>query len=267
MGVKPLELKRRIDQAVAFLKTRIPCRPRIGIVLGSGLGRVCEAFEVLGRVEYREIPFFPVPTVLGHKGQLLIARRKQRDVLVMMGRVHFYEGYAYDQITFPIRVAHRLGVRMMILTNSAGSVREMLKPGDIMLIRDQIGAIWNPAFGKPADLRHKPYYSERLIAIAQKIGLEKKIPLKNGVLFGWKGPTYETHGEASLAARFGGDAVTMSTIPEVICCNMLGMEVIGISLITNIAGIHKVGHNGVVGFANRMSSNLAVLIAELVERM
>ncbi len=262
-----LDLERCVDEAADFLKARIPGGFRIGVVLGSGLGRVCEAFEILSRVKYHDIPFFPIPTVKGHEGEILVGKRKRRMVIIMRGRVHFYEGYTCDRITFPIRVLHRLGVRGMVITNSAGAVGATLKPGDLMLIEDHIGVFWNPVFNVPGYPGGKTYYSKRLIALAEGIGLQKGLPIKRGVLFGWKGPTYETPAEAKLSRDLGGDAVTMSTIPEVICCNMLGIEVLGISLITNVAASHKVGHNGVVDFAERMSRNLGILIGDLVEVM
>ncbi|MGQ9604120.1 MAG: purine-nucleoside phosphorylase [bacterium] len=266
MVVNP-DLKQQVDQAVDFLKARIPFRLPIGVVLGSGLGRVCEMFEIVTRIDYREIPHFPVPTVEGHKGEILVGRRKKRMVMMMRGRVHFYEGYNLDQITFPVRIAKRLGVTKMVVTNSAGSVTDTLKPGDLMLIEDHIGVIWNPVFGEPMGVSKKPYYSRNLIALAERVGLEKRLPTRRGVLFGWRGPMYETPAEAKISCKFGGDAVTMSTIPEVICCNKLGIDVVGISLITNVAGSHKVGHNGVIDFADRMSRNLGMLILGLVDRM
>lgn len=258
---------KKIGEAHRFLRRKIPYRLSIGIVLGSGLGLVRTAFETEISFQYAEIPNFPVSTVAGHRGRLLIGKRGKKRVAIMDGRVHRYEGYAFDEVTFPAKVLHRLGVRVLIITNAAGSITQDLQPGDLMLIEDHVDLMWNVMPAPRRVKSHKPYYSVRLIKLAETIARSKKLRLRRGVLIGSTGPTYETPAEVELARRAGGDALTMSTIPEVTMCHALGISVLGISLITNMAAWHGGGHEEVIELARKGSRNLKTLIASIVDAM
>mgnify|MGYP000014574558 CR=1 FL=1 len=257
-----------VDQAYRFLRARIPFRIRIGIILGSGLGPVRDAFKVEMAFPYNSIPNFPVSTVAGHKGRLLVGKRGSKRALIMDGRIHRYEGYSFEKVTFPIRVMHKFGVRIIIVTNAAGSISDFLKPGDLMLIEDHVDLMWNVVsdLGK-AHVMKKPYYSAKLLEVAERVAVSHKLPVKKGVLVAATGPTYETPSEVELARKAGGHAVTMSTIPEVTMCHALGISVVGISLITNIAAWHGGGHEEVIRLARMGAKNLRNLIAGLIDAL
>ncbi len=258
----------KLSQAHNFLRRRIPYRLRIGIILGSGLGVVRDAFHSEIAFPYKEIPYFPISTVPGHRGRLLIARRGRTRVLIMDGRVHRYEGYSFEQVTFPIKVMHRLGIRSLVITNAAGSLTEWLVPGDLMLIEDHVDLMFNVSPELSGSLVfHKSYYSKRLIDLAESIALSQKVRIRRGVLVASTGPTYETPAEVEVARKAGGHAVTMSTIPEVTMCHALGISVLGISLITNMAAWHGGGHREVIELARKGSSNLKRLITGVIDAM
>jgi purine-nucleoside phosphorylase len=251
-----------IDEASGYLRRRIPYRPRLAVVLGSGLGGVREAFRTVRAFPYRTVPHFPVSTVHGHRGELVLAARGGLRAWIMDGRIHVYEGHAPGRVTFPAAVLARLGTGTMIITNAAGAVGGGLSPGDIMLIEDHVDLMWKRVHGLTGlpEVRHKPYYSKRLLDLAERIAREKKVAASRGVLLAATGPAYETRSEVEFARKIGADAATMSTIPEVTLCHRLGVAVLGMSLITNVAAQPKGGHEEVLASARRGSSNLEKLI-------
>jgi purine-nucleoside phosphorylase len=255
------------DEAAEYLRKSLPLRPKTGIVLGSGLGALREPFTPVRTFPYGDIPHFPVSTVRGHEGRLVVARRGRRGVVIMDGRVHRYEGYSFSTVTFPVRVFRKLGVSAMIVTNAAGSINVRFAPGDIMLIEDHIDLMWTGVseLASGPQVMHRPYYSGRLTALAGEIAAANRIPVKKGVLFATTGPSYETPAEVEFARKVGADAATMSTIPEVTLCHQLGMAVLGMSLITNVAASHMGGHEEVVGFAEKGSRDLRTIIAGVID--
>jgi len=257
----------RADEAAEYLRKSIPFRMRTGIVLGSGLGAVREAFKTVRTFAYKEIPHFPVSTVKGHEGRLIVAKRGRHGVVIMDGRVHPYEGYAFNTVTFPVRVFRRLGVSTMIITNASGSVSNRFGPGDILLIEDHIDLMWRSVseLSRGPQVMHRPYYSKRLTELAADLGVARGIAVKKGVLLATTGPSYETPAEVEFARTAGADAATMSTIPEVTLCHELGIAVLGMSLITNVAAGHSGGHEEVVGFAEKGSRNLRAIIAGVID--
>ena len=263
---EPADLETRIDEARAHIRRSVPLRVRTGVVLGSGLGGIRAAFQTIASFPYGSIPGFPVSTVKGHRGEMVFAKRGPLTVVIMDGRVHCYEGYSFDQVTFPMRVLGALGVSTMIITNAAGAVSARLRPGDIMLIEDHIDLIWKGVsqLSRGPQVLHRPYYSNRLLEKADQVALQMKIPAKRGVLIAESGPTYETPAEAEFARKVGADAATMSTIPEVTVCHQLGIAVVGMSLITNVAASHAGDHQQVVAFARRGSKALPLLIVGLI---
>jgi purine-nucleoside phosphorylase len=255
------------DEAAEYLRKTIPLKIRTGIVLGSGLGTVREAFRTVRTFAYRDIPHFPISTVQGHEGRLIVAKRGNHGVVIMDGRVHRYEGYGFSTVTFPVRVFRRLGVSAMIITNASGSVSSRFRPGDILLIEDHIDLMWRAVseLSRGPQVMHRPYYSRRLTELAEEIGVAEGIAVKKGVLLATTGPSYETPAEVEFARTAGADAATMSTIPEVTLCHDLGIAVLGMSLITNVAAGHSGGHEEVVGFAEKGSRNLQKIVAGVID--
>jgi purine-nucleoside phosphorylase len=256
-----------VEEARRFLAPAAPFPVRTGIILGSGLGVVRRAFRAVRAFPYGEIPGFPVSTVRGHRGEVVFAQRAKARVVILDGRVHCYEGYSRDQVTFPARVLHALGVKTIIVTNASGAVSGKVRPGDIMLLEDHIDLIWTGVtdLGRGPLVARRPYYSKRLGQIALGVGLARGIPVKQGVLLASTGPAYETLAEVEFARKMGVDAVTMSTVPEVTVCRRLGISVLGLSLVTNVAASHSGGHEKVIDFAARASRSLRALILGVLE--
>ena len=227
---------------IACIKEKMEGRqPVIGIVLGSGLGRLAEAIEDPVVIPYRSLPGFPVSTAVGHKGNYIIGRLGGKTVIAMQGRIHFYEGYGMDKVVLPIRVMIGAGIRTLIVSNAAGGINYSLHVGDLMIIRDHINLLPNPLIGPNLDEFGPRFpdmtrpYDPALIRMAEEIGAQEDIVLKKGVYVGGTGPSYETPAEYKYFRIIGGDAVGMSTIPEVIVARHAGIPVFGMSVITNEA--------------------------------
>jgi purine-nucleoside phosphorylase len=232
----------KAQKAASFINSRFQDTPEIGLILGSGLGVLADEIENPVRIPYSDIPEFPVSTVEGHAGQLVLGDLAGKKVVAMQGRFHFYEGYSMEKVTFPVRVMKLLGIEKLIVTNAAGGVNEEFEPGDLMIITDHINYTGtNPLIGAN-DERFGPRfpdmseaYNKELNAKATKIATDLGILVKEGVYVGFSGPTYETPAEIRFARNMGGDAVGMSTVPEVIVARHSGIKVLGISCITNMA--------------------------------
>ncbi len=251
----------------------------VGVVLGSGLGSVADGVLDTGgaAVEYGHLPHFPVSSVEGHRGRLVLGRVKDTPVLLMQGRVHRYEGYPASSVVFPVRVLHALGVNKLVVTNAAGGLGDGMKPGDLMVIEDHINLTGdNPLVGNN-DERFGPRfpdmsdaYAARLRAVAADVGKARGLSLARGVYAGLLGPSYETPAEIRMLRTLGAHAVGMSTVLEVIAANHLGMEVLGISCITNLAaGISatKLSHDEVKETATRVERAFSGLVLDLVPRL
>ncbi|MFJ7975227.1 purine-nucleoside phosphorylase [Peribacillus sp. JNUCC 23] len=267
----------KIEKAASFIKEKFNATPEIGLILGSGLGVLADEIENAVKIPYSEIPEFPVSTVEGHAGQLVLGELSGKKVVAMQGRFHYYEGYPMELVTFPVRVMKLLGVEKMIVTNAAGSVNESFVPGDLMLITDHINYTGtNPLIG-PNDERFGPRfpdmseaYSKQLRAKAKEIATSLQLDTKEGVYLGFSGPTYETPAEIRLARVMGGDAVGMSTVPEVIIARHSGIEVLGISCITNMAaGIldQPLSHEEVIETTEKVKSSFLSFVKEIVNQM
>lgn len=272
----PAELIERMRESKRFVEARLRSPARIGIVLGSGLGAFADRLENAVVVDCRDIPHYPVSTVEGHAGRWVFGKVGEVDVLAMQGRVHAYEGYPISAVTYPIHLMAELGIRTLIVTNAAGAVSTRLRPGDLMLIVDHVNLMFdNPIFGRN-DPRLGPRfpdmsepYSRELVAVAEAAALDLGLPVRKGVLVASKGPTYETAAEVAMYRRLGGDAATMSTVPEVIVAVYRGMKVLGISCITNMAtGLsdRPLSHDEVVEVGRRVRDRFAALIVEVVQR-
>ncbi|MFE8702602.1 purine-nucleoside phosphorylase [Cytobacillus sp. FJAT-54145] len=267
----------KIQRATDFLKGNYKGEPKIGLILGSGLGVLAEEIEDAVKVPYSEIPDFPVSTVEGHAGQLVFGTLNGVAVVAMQGRFHYYEGYSFEQVTFPVRVMKELGVKTVIVTNAAGGVNESFSPGDLMLISDHINNMGsNPLIG-PNDSRlgvrfpdMSEAYSKSLRTMAKEIATRLSIQVKEGVYVGNTGPSYETPAEIRMLRVIGGDAVGMSTVPEVIVARHSGLEVLGISCISNMAaGIldQPLNHEEVIETTEKVKENFLRFVREIVKEI
>lgn len=237
------DYKQAIDQTAAYIKSRVEDMPKIAIILGTGLGALVDHIEDKLYIPYGEIPNFPVSTVEGHSGNLIFGWLGDKRVIAMQGRFHYYEGYDMKEVTFPVRVFKALGVETLFVSNAAGGMNKEFVVGDIMTITDHINLFpENPLRGKndpelgPRFPAMTTAYSPRLIEMADKIASANGIRLMHGVYVGTPGPTFETPAEYEYFRIIGGDAVGMSTVPEVIVANHASMEVYGISVITDLGG-------------------------------
>ncbi|MBT2656467.1 purine-nucleoside phosphorylase [Bacillus sp. ISL-18] len=266
-----------IHHAANFLKGKYQTTPKLGLILGSGLGVLAEDIENPVKIPYNQIPDFPVSTVEGHAGQLVFGQLNGVEVVAMQGRFHFYEGYSMDKVTFPVRVMKEMGVEMLIVTNAAGGVNESFSPGDLMIITDHINNMGtNPLVG-PNDTNLgvrfpdlSEAYSKELRKIARDIADRLKLNVKEGVYFGNPGPVYETPAEIRMVRILGGDAVGMSTVPEVIVARHSGMKVLGISCISNMAaGIldQPLTHDEVIETTEKVKADFLLYINEIVKGM
>ena len=232
-----------IKETEEFIRKEVSKLPKIGIILGTGLGDLVNHIEIIKELEYKNIPNFPVSTVEGHSGKLIFGNLGGKYVMAMQGRFHYYEGYDMKQVTFPVRVMKALGVETLFVSNAAGGMNKEFRVGDVMIIADHINLFpENPLRGKnyeelgPRFPAMTEAYSHELIALADKIAAEDNIRLMHGVYVGTPGPTFETPAEYEYFRVIGGDAVGMSTVPEVIVANHAGMRVFGVSVITDLGG-------------------------------
>lgn len=270
-------MEQRIRDAVQFIEEEIPYSPEAGLILGSGLGVLADAMEDVTVIHYEEIPHFPVSTVEGHAGELLIGTIQGKKTVLMKGRFHLYEGYDVAAVAFPVRVMKALGVRSLLVTNAAGGINAAFAPGDLMLIRDHINFMFrNPLIGrndKTLGVRFPDMseaYSASLRAIAEKAAAELGLRLQEGVYAGMLGPSYETPAEIRMLRKIGADAVGMSTVPEVIAARHAGLQVLGISCITNMAaGMlgQSLSHAEVMETAERVKGSFLRLVSAIIPKL
>ena len=265
----------KIFAAADYIRSQTDLRPAIGLVLGSGLGDYADTLEEAVRIPYSQIPNFPVPTIAGHAGALVFGKKCGREVVVMQGRIHYYEGLPQQEITLPIRVLAALGVKTLVLTNACGGVNLSFTPGDLMLISDHInysGA--NPLIGPNLDAFGPRFpdmsdlYTASLRAAIKEKAAAAGIALQEGVYAMYSGPNYETPAEIRMFRILGADTVGMSTVPEAIVAGHCGMQVVGVSCVTNMAaGVLpvKLSHEEVTATANRVKEVFQKLIDLIVE--
>lgn len=250
--------------------------PEIGIILGSGLGELADEYCDYA-VPYSDIPNFIKSTVHGHKGRLVFSKINDKKVVMMQGRNHFYEGHSMQEITYPVKVMKALGVKTLILTNAAGAVNESYKPADLMIITDHINNMGsNPLIGPNDETLGERFpdmtevYKKDLIALAEKCAEKLGIEIQEGVYWANSGPSYETPAEIKMIRKLGGDAVGMSTVPEATVANYCGLNVLGISCITNVASSAtsgKLSHEEVIEAANSAKAKFKSLILEIINNL
>jgi len=267
----------KIQATTAFIKTKTSATPQVGIILGSGLGGLIDIVDAETEIPYREIPNFPVSTVKGHSGKLVFGKLGDKQVVLMAGRFHYYEGYSMEEVTFPVRVMKALGVETLIVSNASGGMNKDFKIGDLMIIKDHINICPEHPLRGHNDERlgtrfpdmSEPY-SLKLIEKAIRIAAHQGIDVKTGVYVGLQGPTFETPAEYRWLHGMGADAVGMSTVPEVIVARHGDMRVFAISVISDI-GISDVPvtitHEEVLEAANAAAPKMAGLVAELVKEL
>ena len=268
-----------IQMSAELLRERLEGRkPELGIVLGSGLGRLADSIEDPLVIPYSSLPGFPVSTAVGHKGNYIVGNLGGKCVIAMQGRIHYYEGYGMNLVVLPIRVMISVGIRTLIVSNAAGGVGFHLHLGDLMIIKDHINLLPNPLIGPNLDQLGPRFpdmtrpYDRSLIRLAKEEAKKLGIELKEGVYVGGTGPSYETPAEYKYFRIIGGDAVGMSTIPEVIVARHAGVPVFGISVITNEAHDNYAEDfvndgNDVVVAANAAADKMTKLISNMIERM
>lgn len=270
-------IMKQIEEAAAYIRSRTSIQPEVGLILGSGLGVLAESIEEAVTIHYGDIPHFPVSTVEGHAGEMLLGTVGGRPVLMMKGRFHMYEGYEGQTVTFPIRVMKALGVKTLLVTNAAGGINTSYSPGDLMLISDHLNLTsGNPLIGpnEPAlgvrfpDMSEA--YSKRLRATAKDVAASQGFTLQEGVYAGLMGPSYETPAEIRMLRILGADAVGMSTVSEVIIARHAGIEVLGISCISNMAsGIldQPLSHEEVMETTERVKQHFLQLVIALIPKL
>lgn len=263
-----------IKESASYLKGKLSVTPKVGLILGSGLGELADEITNAVKIPYSEIPHFPVSTVEGHAGQLVVGSLQGQDVIAMQGRFHYYEGYSMQEVTFPVRVMKELGVDLLLVTNACGGMNKAFAPGDLMIISDHLNMTGdNPLIGQNheelgprfPDMSHA--YTPELVTFVEETASKLEINIQKGVYAGVTGPTYMSGAELIMLRNLGGDVVGMSTVPEVIVARHANMKVIGISCITDMAigeEIQGITHAEVVEVANRTKPKFIKLVKEIV---
>lgn len=270
----------QIDRIADFVRSKSSYHPHVGIILGSGLGGLAADVESATILAYEDIPDWPVSTVVGHQGHLVIGKLESKEVIVMQGRVHYYEGYSIGQVALPVRVLQRLGVEILIVTNAAGGVNPDFTPGELMLITDHINLIGmaglNPLRGPNIDKLGTRFpdmsqaYDRALMQLVHKVATEENINLQEGVYICLAGPSFETPADLRFLRIIGADAVGMSTVPEVIVARHGGTRVLGISGISNKANLDGetiTSHEEVLAAGEKIAPQLSTLIRGVLRRL
>jgi purine-nucleoside phosphorylase len=267
----------QIKESSQYILGRIQKVPNVAVILGSGLGMLAEELQNPLAIPYEEIPHFPISTVHGHIGQLVVGELNGKKILAMQGRFHYYEGYSLQSVTFPVRVMAALGIKTLIVTNAAGGVNTSFMPGDLMLIEDHLNfAFQNPLIGANDNSLGERFpdmsnaYGKDLQQLAHAVAATLGIDLKKGVYAWMSGPSYETPAEIRMLRILGVDAVGMSTVPEVVVAAHNGLGVLGISCISNMAaGIlpQPLSHEEVMETANNVKDKFVTLVKGIIEKI
>ncbi len=272
-----LELRKLIDEAVTYIRTKTSLEPPVGIILGTGLGGLAREIQTEVVLDYRSIPHFPLSTVETHSGKLIFGTLSGKQVAAMQGRFHYYEGYTMQQITFPVRVMKFLGVKVLLVSNACGGMNPQFKRGDIMIMTDHINLLGdNPLIG-PNDNELGPRfpdmsepYSRELIELAEQVALEERIRVQRGVYVAMTGPSLETKAEYRFLRNIGADVVGMSTIPEDIVAVHMGMKVLGFSIVTDECfpdALKPADIDEIIHTAMKAEPKLTLIMKRVVEKL
>jgi purine-nucleoside phosphorylase len=264
----------KLTETVEFLKSRTNLKPKIGVILGSGLGGFVSEMNVECEIEYSEIPNFPTTTVTGHKGKFFCGSIEGVEIAVLQGRVHYYEGHSMDDVVYPTRTLAMLGIETLLLTNSAGGLDPKMKPGEFMIIEDHINLMGDNPLKGPNLSELGPRFPDMTEAYDRKLSADLETIMKTlglnyhkGIYTGVSGPTYETPAEVRMLGQIGGKAVGMSTVPESIAANHLGLRVCAVSCITNLAaGLsqNKLSHEEVTETAKLVEKNFSAILRAFI---
>ena len=266
----------KIQETATYIKGKISTHPETAIILGTGLGSLVHEITDKYEIDYKDIPHFPLSTVEGHSGKLIFGKLGDKDIMAMQGRFHYYEGYSMKEVTFPVRVMHALGIKTLFVSNAAGGMNPDFEIGDLMVITDHINFFpEHPLRGKnipygPRFPDMSEAYNKELINKADIIAAEKGIKLQHGIYIGTQGPTFETPAEYKMFHILGADAVGMSTVPEVIVANHCGINVFGVSVITDLGvegKIVEVSHEEVQKAADEAQPRMTTIMRELINRI
>ncbi len=261
-------LTKEVKEAYRFLSEKIDSKPEVGVILGSGMDELEPHLKISKSIAYKNIPHFFVSSVEGHRNTLLTGKMSGKEVLVLSGRAHFYEGFEPEVITFPIRVIRALGIDRIIITSAAGGIKKTLEVGDILFVNDHINLTGiNPLRGIKGNVfvDMTRCYETSLLSRLKKDADNLDVPLKEGIIAAVHGPSYETPAEIRMLKTIGADAVSMSSVPEVIMAKYLGMRVIMFSLITNTVNTSGISHGEVVSVAKKKAENMYTIIKKTVE--
>lgn len=272
-----MELYDKIKESAEFIRKKTLFVPDIGMILGSGLGDIAEDIEKAAEISYADIPHFPVSTVAGHAGKMIIGKLEGKNVVALKGRIHYYEGYTMKEITFPTYLMKELGVKTLIVTNASGGANEDYRPGEFMLIDDHINFMGdNPLKGKNDERLGERFpdisnvYDKGLKKLALDTAAENDILLHNGVYVAVSGPNYESLAEVKCLRGMGADAIGMSTVPEVIVAAYLKLKVLGISCVTDViytSGAHGITHEEVLAVANAAKPKFIKLLKAIIRKI
>ncbi len=264
------DIQKRVYKSVKYIRKYYQYTPKVGIILGSGLGVFAEQMQNILAIPYKKIPFFPESTVPGHSNIMVFGEVHNMKIVAMKGRPHFYEQYTMDEITYPVRVLKELGIKILFVTNAAGAINNKFNVGDLMMITDHINLMgdnplkaWSMENVYPRFVEMTNAYNHTLNELMKKVGVKQGLKLRQGVYAGVTGPSYETSAEIRMLGRMGADAIGMSTVPEVIVGNQVGLQVVGLSLLTNMAtGIsqHHFGHKEVLESSEKYKNKFIKLI-------
>lgn len=267
----------QIKEAKAYLKNNLTQNPSVGIILGTGLGGLIKEIEISKEIDYKDIPHFPHSTAESHAGKLIEGKLGGKNVLAMQGRFHFYEGYTMQQIAFPIRIMHELGIKDLCMSNACGGMNPQFDKGDIMVMDDHINLLGdNPLMGPNLDEYGPRFpdmsepYSKKYISLAEEKALENKIVLRKGVYVAVSGPNLETRAEYRFLRALGADVVGMSTVPENIAAVHMGMRVLAFSVITDACfpdALKAVSSEEIIAVANKAEPKLTVLMREVIKEI
>lgn len=271
------DIMRKVETAREFIAALTDLRPQIGIILGTGLGKLAEEIEAVTTLPYREIPNFRLPTVESHEGRLILGKLCGKKVLALQGRYHYYEGYLMEEIVLPVRLMKSMGAEVFIVSNASGGLNPLFQPGELMAIVDHINLMGdNPLIGPnlpgvgPRFPDMYQAYDPQLLRVAEETALEEGIVLRKGVYVAMAGPCLETPAEYRMLRAIGADAVGMSTVPEVIAARHMGMKVLGLSIITDMGlpdALRPVNFEKIVEVANRAEPKLTLLVERVIERI
>ena len=271
------ELKKQIKEAVKAIRAIDKTKPKIGVILGTGLGGLSKSIKVSSRIFYEDIPHFPTSTVETHAGELILGTIGGKPIVALSGRFHYYEGYSMQEVTFPVRVANALGINTLIVSNACGGLNPQFDAGDIMVIEDQINFMGdNPLIGENDDSLGPRFpdmcepYTQKLIALAEEMALKNNISLKKGVYLACTGPNLETRAEYRMMQIMGADVVGMSTVPEVIVAVHCGLKVLGLSIITDKCmpdALQPVNIDHIIAVANEAEPKLTKIVRDCITKM